>query len=69
MALHRKLTAADLKAQVLFISGDDWYPPAWSAVVLLAMLMYIAAYAFGLGNVPWQQGELFNLEGECLQAV
>ena len=37
---------------------------AWSAIVLLAMIFYVASYATGLGNVPWQQGELFGLEGE-----
>jgi SP family myo-inositol transporter-like MFS transporter 13 len=26
------------------------------------MAIYVAAYATGLGNIPWQQGELFALE-------
>ena len=26
------------------------------------MIFYVASYATGLGNVPWQQGELFGLE-------
>ncbi|PIL29120.1 MFS general substrate transporter [Ganoderma sinense ZZ0214-1] len=26
------------------------------------MILYVASYATGLGNVPWQQGELFALE-------
>lgn len=26
------------------------------------MLLYVAGYATGLGNIPWQQGELFRLE-------
>ena len=26
------------------------------------MIVYVASYATGLGNVPWQQGELFPLE-------
>ncbi|CCM01999.1 uncharacterized protein FIBRA_04073 [Fibroporia radiculosa] len=38
------------------------YPRTWSAIVLLAMIFYVASYATGLGNVPWQQGELFGLE-------
>ncbi|EMD36968.1 hypothetical protein CERSUDRAFT_83989 [Gelatoporia subvermispora B] len=38
------------------------YPRSWSAIVLLAMIFYVASYATGLGNVPWQQGELFGLE-------
>ncbi|KAI0767303.1 general substrate transporter [Fomes fomentarius] len=38
------------------------YSTTWSAIVLLAMIIYVASYATGLGNVPWQQGELFALE-------
>ncbi|TBU44093.1 general substrate transporter [Dichomitus squalens] len=38
------------------------YSHTWSAIVLLAMIFYVASYATGLGNVPWQQGELFGLE-------
>lgn len=38
------------------------YPRSWSAVVLFAMIFYVASYATGIGNVPWQQGELFGLE-------
>lgn len=26
------------------------------------MITYTASYAAGLGNIPWQQGELFRLE-------
>ena len=26
------------------------------------MIVYVASYATGLGNIPWQQGELFSLE-------
>ncbi|KAG5651467.1 hypothetical protein H0H81_008552 [Sphagnurus paluster] len=38
------------------------YSTAWSALVLLSMIVFVASYATGLGNVPWQQGELFGLE-------
>ncbi|KAH8101726.1 general substrate transporter [Cristinia sonorae] len=38
------------------------YPTSWSAIVLLSMIFYVASYATGLGNVPWQQGELFSLD-------
>ncbi|KAI0356860.1 general substrate transporter [Trametes cingulata] len=38
------------------------YSTTWSAIVLVAMILYVASYATGLGNVPWQQGELFGLE-------
>ena len=39
------------------------YSTTWSALVLLSMILFVASYATGLGNVPWQQGELFSLEG------
>lgn len=42
------------------------YSSAWSAIVLLSMILFVASYATGLGNVPWQQGELFGLEGASL---
>ncbi|KAL4066247.1 general substrate transporter [Scleroderma yunnanense] len=38
------------------------YPHGWAGVVLLSMIIFVALYATGLGNVPWQQGELFSLE-------
>ncbi|KAJ3515943.1 hypothetical protein NLJ89_g1446 [Agrocybe chaxingu] len=43
------------------IDGTE-YSRAWSAIVLLSMIVFVASYATGLGNVPWQQGELFGLE-------
>lgn len=33
----------------------------WNVVVLVAMLVYVASYATGIGNVPWQQSELFPM--------
>ena len=47
------------------VSGTK-YPNSWSALVLLSMILFVASYATGLGNVPWQQGELFGLEGDWL---
>ncbi|KZS86814.1 general substrate transporter [Sistotremastrum niveocremeum HHB9708] len=38
------------------------YSTKWSALVLVSMIIYVASYATGVGNVPWQQGELFALE-------
>ncbi|ETW77531.1 MFS sugar transporter [Heterobasidion irregulare TC 32-1] len=38
------------------------YDHSWSGVVLFAMITYVAFYAMGLGNIPWQQGEFFSLE-------
>lgn len=39
------------------------YSTVWSGLVLFSMILFVASYATGLGNVPWQQGELFSLEG------
>nr|SIP56074.1 putative sugar porter [Yarrowia phangngaensis] len=33
----------------------------WAYVVLVAQLVYVAFYATGIGNVPWQQSELFPI--------
>lgn len=33
----------------------------WSIVVIISMLVYVAFYASGIGNVPWQQSELFPM--------
>lgn len=38
------------------VDGSD-YSTAWSAIVLVAMIIFVASYATGLGNVPWQQGQ------------
>ncbi|KAJ3528984.1 hypothetical protein NMY22_g9184 [Coprinellus aureogranulatus] len=38
------------------------YSTKWSGLVVFAMIFFVASYATGLGNVPWQQGELFGLE-------
>lgn len=29
--------------------------------ILISIMIYVAAYALGLGNVPWMQSELFPL--------
>jgi SP family myo-inositol transporter-like MFS transporter 13 len=34
----------------------------FSPLVLCAMLVYVAFYATGIGNLPWQQGELFEMD-------
>jgi MFS transporter, SP family, solute carrier family 2 (myo-inositol transporter), member 13 len=36
--------------------------PHWPTPLLLtSLLLFVAAYALGLGNIPWQQSELFPL--------
>jgi len=37
-----------------------------ATVVLVSIMVYVAAYALGLGNVPWQQAELFALNVRSL---
>ena len=31
----------------------------WNAVMLTAMVVFVAFYALGIGNLPWHQGEMF----------
>lgn len=40
-------------------------PPA-ALFVLISLTVYTASYASGLGNVPWQQSELFPLDTRAL---
>lgn len=35
-------------------------------MILAAMVIYVASYAVGMGNVPWQQSELFPLSVRSL---
>lgn len=39
---------------------------AWPIAILVSMIIYVAGYATGLGNVPWQQSELFPLSVRSL---
>lgn len=39
---------------------------AWPTILLVSMILYVASYATGLGNVPWQQSELFPLSVRSL---
>lgn len=31
----------------------------WGIVIIVAMICFVASYAVGIGNVPWQQSEMF----------
>lgn len=37
-----------------------------AVVVLVSIMLYVAAYAIGLGTVPWMQSELFSLSVRSL---
>lgn len=48
-------------------AGDTPAPARGAAVVILVSIMvYVAGYALGLGNVPWMQSELFALNVRSL---
>lgn len=57
-----------LSAKVLESGGAS--PPqehkGAAAVVLVSIMIYVAAYAIGWGNVPWMQSELFSLSVRSL---
>ncbi|PYH97556.1 MFS myo-inositol transporter [Aspergillus ellipticus CBS 707.79] len=48
--------------EVNAIANSSFLPIA----ILLCLIVYTACYAFGLGNVPWQQSELFPLNVRSL---
>lgn len=37
-----------------------------AVIILISIMIYVAAYALGLGNVPWMQSELFTLNVRSL---
>jgi MFS transporter, SP family, solute carrier family 2 (myo-inositol transporter), member 13 len=37
------------------------HPLLWPIFILISLILYVSAYATGMGNVPWQQSELFPL--------
>lgn len=50
-----------LKTGGRLVEGSN-YSSTWSGLILMAMIFYVASYATGVGNIAWQQGELFRLE-------
>lgn len=38
------------------VEGDHH---TWGIIIIVAMICYTASYAIGIGNVPWQQSEMF----------
>jgi SP family myo-inositol transporter-like MFS transporter 13 len=54
----------NMPKSLLFLRDDKGDSPDDSPmplIILLSLTCYTAAYATGLGNVPWQQSELFPL--------
>lgn len=48
------------------VPGGSFSEATAATVVLMSMIIYVAAYALGLGNVPWMQSELFPLHVRSL---
>ena len=38
----------------------------WSYLLIVAIILYVLSYGLGIGNVPWQQGELFGNDTRAL---
>ena len=60
--MHVKLPSPDITQnigpQLVSIFSEQSF---WPNLLLTSLLLFVAAYALGLGNVPWQQSELFAL--------
>ena len=48
------------------VDDDPGRRSPWAIVILVAMVVYVCGYATGLGNVAWQQSELFPLSVRSL---
>lgn len=46
--------------------ADENGAAAAAVAILVSMIVFVAAYALGLGNVPWMQSELFPLSVRSL---
>ncbi|KAJ6202134.1 hypothetical protein J3E72DRAFT_234489 [Bipolaris maydis] len=56
----------DLPVEEEAVSNNDAATKTWPLVILISMITYVAGYAIGMGNVPWQQSELFPLSVRSL---
>ncbi|KAI3327781.1 general substrate transporter [Xylariaceae sp. AK1471] len=70
MAVGLLATAYGFRAtgmsSVVAHDGDTELTEAAAVFILLNIMVYVAAYALGLGNVPWMQSELFPLNARSL---
>ncbi|KAI1740475.1 putative MFS myo-inositol transporter [Xylaria scruposa] len=67
MALGLLATAFGFRASGTSITARDAELTQGAAIFILVNIMvYVAAYALGLGNVPWMQSELFPLNVRSL---
>ena len=71
MALGLVLAAYGFSFLDLSVGDSDVTAPASkspssASLVLVSIMLYVGAYAIGLGNVPWMQSELFALNVRSL---
>jgi SP family myo-inositol transporter-like MFS transporter 13 len=57
---------ASSTAASLVRNNDHEQNKIWPLIILFSMIAYVAGYAIGMGNVPWQQSELFPLSVRSL---
>ncbi|KAH0294085.1 myo-inositol transporter Itr1 [Aureobasidium namibiae CBS 147.97] len=57
MHIDASLTDSKTLSSITSVDASN----SWSLFLLFALIFYVAAYASGLGCVPWQQSELFSL--------
>ena len=55
-----------IKQHEAFRRASGTMPSLWALIILAAMVVYVCGYALGLGNIPWQQSELFPLSVRSL---
>lgn len=55
-------SATTILSRAAASSNPSWGP----ALLVTSLLVFVAAYALGLGNVPWHQSELFPLNVRAL---
>ena len=60
------LPTQESRASTDLETGNPESTTSWPLVIVLSMVVYVASYAVGLGNVPWQQSELFPLSVRSL---
>ncbi|OUM55118.1 hypothetical protein BVG19_g4601 [[Candida] boidinii] len=61
IAFHFLDIKFDHNNAILNSDGTD----TWGIAIIVFMILFVASYAIGIGNVPWQQSELFpqNVRG------
>jgi MFS transporter, SP family, solute carrier family 2 (myo-inositol transporter), member 13 len=58
---HQKHRAASPASDSPGHPDPNTRPLFFPVMILISLILYVSAYATGLGNVPWQQSELFAL--------